>query len=457
MKKSSFDKHAMLAEIQAKDLFRTDDHGIFEFNESSKVWNRSPKKLAEKVLLKHYLPSDRNATGFRYDPEKREKLFSVCKEICDALFTDPVFRLPECKLDTFTLPLTGGKNLNLKTLKLGTFGKSDFVTWAANFSFNEKAAWNDAPNFKRYVKLSLGIDLDLTELPPDKADKLTLICQILTYLVSNLTGAKKAFILLGPANCGKSRLLNFVKRFIGESNFSPLRFSDLGDRFRTSMLLYTNYILNDELGKDIDNLDLIKKVVSGEEIVAEEKNKPSFVLKPSIKVAFATNILPMPREMDPGGAFLQRLQILKFSESIDRKDWDLDLDAKLWEERDAIMSIAIRKSVEFVNSNFQFTDDPEALSIVLNYSLETNSVKAFVSDETYVIRDSAEAIHVRKLYDTYKLFCAENCIRAVSDRVFSGQLMDLGFTKTRKRLPGDKNPRFVILGLKLLLKVDANV
>ena len=270
------------------------------------------------------------------------------------------------------------------------------------------------------------------------------------YLAQDLTGAKKAFILLGPANCGKSRILDFVKNFIGRNNFSPLRFSDLGDRFRTSMLLHTNYILNDELGKDIENLDLIKKIVSGEEIVAEEKNKPSFVLKPSIKVAFATNILPLPREVDPGGAFLQRLQILKFSESIDRKYWDLSLDEKLWDERDVIMSLAISKSSEFIRSNFQFTDDPEAVSIVENFALETNSVKAFLADESYVVKDNAEAVHISKLYEIYKLFCGDNCIRAVTARIFSGQLMDLGFTKTRKRLPGDKNPRFVIQGLKTL-------
>ena len=154
------------------------------------------------------------------------------------------------------------------------------------------------------------------------------------------------------------------------------------------MLLHTNYILNDELGKDIENLDLIKKIVSGEEIVAEEKNKPSFVLKPCIKVAFATNILPMPKEVDPGGAFLQRLQILKFSDSIDRKFWDLELDKKLWNERDVIMSLAIRRSREFIKNNFQFTDDPEAKSITENFALETNSVKAFISDDGYIVTNN---------------------------------------------------------------------
>ncbi len=448
MKESSFDTHSMLSEIHSKDLFRTDDHSIYEFDENSVIWVRSPKKSAEAVLRKHYLQSDRTAPDFKYDPAKREKLNEACCEVSETLFTDPVFKIPERVLEAVTLPLTGGKLLNLLTLKVSEFKKEDYVTWAADFRFKKDAKWDDAPNFKNYLKLSLGIDLDLPELPPEKEKKLSLVCEMLIYLVSNLTGAKKAFILLGPANCGKSRILNFVKNFIGRNNFSPLRFSDLGDRFRTSMLLHTNYILNDELGKDIENLDLIKKIVSGEEIVAEEKNKPSFVLKPSIKVAFATNILPMPREVDPGGAFLQRLQILKFSDSIDRKLWDLDLDKKLWDERYVIMSLAIRKSHEFIKSNFQFTDDPDAQSITENFALETNSVKAFVNDDGYIVPDTNAAVHVKKLYEIYKVFCIENCIRPVSDRIFAGQLMDLGFTKMRKRLQGDKNARFCILGLK---------
>ena len=448
MKASGFDKNAMLAEIHAKDLFRTDEHSIYEFDKDSVVWVRSPKKRAEAVLRKHYLLSDRTDPGFSYDPAKREELNIACHEVSEVLFNDPVFQLPECKIDPVNLPLAGGKLLNLMTLKIGEFKKEDFVTWAADFRFMKNVRWDEAPNFKKYLKLSLGIDLDLPELTPDKEKKLSLVCEMLTYLVSNLSGAKKAFILLGPANCGKSRILDFVKSFIGRNNFSPLRFSDLGDRFRTSMLLHTNYILNDELGKDIENLDLIKKIVSGEEIVAEEKNKPSFVLKPNIKVAFATNILPMPREVDPGGAFLQRLQVLKFCESIDRKYWDLELDKKLWDERDVIMSLAIRRSREFIRSNFQFTDDPDARPVVDNFALETNSVKAFINDDGYVVADKSAAVHVKNLYEIYKVFCADNCIRSVSDRVFTGQLMDLGFTKTRKRLSGDKNARFCILGLK---------
>ena len=448
MKELNFDKNSMLAEIHARDQFRTDDHSIYEVDEHSVVWVRSPKKRAEAVLRSHYLQSDRNAPGFKYDPAKREELNITCSEVSKTLFTDPVFQIPDCKIDPINLPLTGGKLVNLLTLKVGEFKKNDYVTWAADFRFVKDAKWDDAPNLKKYVKISLGIDLDLPELPPDKEKKLELLCQMLTYLISNLSGAKKAFILLGPANCGKSRVLDFVKSFIGRNNFSPLRFSDLGDRFRTSMLVNTSYILNDELGKDIDNLDLIKKIVSGEEIVAEEKNKPSFVLKPSIKVAFATNILPMPRDVDPGGAFLQRLQILKFSESIDRKLWDLNLDKKLWDERDAIMSLAIRRSRDFIRNNFQFTDDPDAESIIGNFALETNSVKAFINDDGYVVADKSAAVHVKSLYEVYKVFCDDNCIRCVPDRIFTGQLMDLGFSKTRKRLPGDKNARSCILGLK---------
>ncbi len=438
-----------MTEIEASDNYRTDDFYLYRFNNITMIWDRYKKKTALPALLQDYLPVDRNASEFKYSPAKRKEIIAVCNEILDVLFTDPVFRLPACTLEDYLLPLIGGKCLDLRTLELTDFGKKDFVTWAADFSFIEKAGWKQVPEFRKYLKLSLGIDLD-SKLPTDKERKLALLCQILTYMISNLNGAKKAFILLGPANCGKSRLLNFVKRFVGDDNYSPLRFSDLGQRFRSSMLLHTNYILNDELGRSIENLDILKKVLSGEEIVAEEKNKPSFVLRPNIKAMFASNVMPLPVELDHGGALLQRLQVLKFGETIPREHWVLDLDDRLWQERDAIMSLAIIKGRDIVSNNYQFTDDPETKAIIENYSIMTNSVAAFINDATCVIRSDGAAVYSKELYNRYKQFCDDAGIRAVPDDIFSGQLMEYGFSKKRARLYGDKNPRACVVGLKLV-------
>lgn len=439
----------MLREIEGKDLYRADDLYLYRFNDVTVTWQRCRKKAALGVILKDFLQFDRNAPGFTYSPEKRSEIMAACTEVFDTIFKDPVFKLPTCCLEDYKLPMTGGKCVNLLNLEISEFTKTDYVTWAADFSYVKDATWDQVPDFKHYLKLSLGIDLD-SELTPGKKKKLTLLCEMLTYMVSNLKGAKKAFILLGPGDCGKSRILEFVKKMIGTDNFSPLRFSDLGQRFRSSMLLHSSYVINDELGKSIENVDILKKVISGEEIIAEEKNKPSIVLKPNIKALFATNELPVPSDLDHGSAILLRLQILKFGDTIDRKNFILDLVDRLWKERDFIMSLAIKRGNAILHNNFDFTEDPDTLSIVENYRLTTNSVNAFVNDVTYVIRSDGSAAYIKELYACYKQFCSDQAIKAVSEDIFHGQLVELGFEKKRMRLYGDKNPRSAILGLKLV-------
>ncbi len=441
--------NSMLNEIESKDLFRADNLNLYRFNDVTMTWEHCRKKVGLELLFRDFLPYDREMPDFNYNPEKRREIIEACTEVFDILCKDPVFRLPACRLNDFQLPLLGGKCLDLRNLEIKEFTKSDYVTWAADFNYIKDATWEQVPDFKHYLKLSLGIDMD-ADLTPDKKKKLSLLCELLTYMVSNLKGAKKAFILLGPGDCGKSCLLDFVKQFIGEGGYSPLRFSDLGQRFRSSMLINSNYVINDELGKTIDNIDILKKVISGEEIIAEEKNKPSIVLRPNVKALFATNELPTPVDLDHGSALLLRLQILKFADTIDRKNFILDMKDRLWKERDAIMSLAISNGNEILRNNFDFTEDPDTQSIIENYKLTTNSVKAFVNDVTYVIRSDDGAAYMKEIYARYKQFCNDQLVKVASEDLFHSQLVELGFIKKRMRLYGDKNPRSTIVGLKLV-------
>jgi P4 family phage/plasmid primase-like protien len=440
----------LLMKIADQDLFRTDIRFIYVFNENTKVWDRYPKHSARKVIFTYFSPGNRKTAGFRFKVAERKALNAACKQVSEYLFEDPLFEMPVCELEDHLLPLLGGKLIDLRNLKEGKFDKDDYVAWAADFEYRADASWDDAPEFKNYLKLSLGIDLDLPVLPPVKQKKLLLLCQILAYMISNLNGAKKAFIFYGSHDCGKSSLLKFIKEFIGEDNYTPMRFSDLGERFRPALLLYKNYVINDELGKSVNNLDIVKKIISGEEINIEEKNKPAAVLKPKLKAVFAGNKLPRLLEQDSGGAFLQRLQVLRFPKSVERKNWLQDLKKRLWEERDTIMSMAIKAAGELISSNFQFADDPEVASIMKHYSLESNSVANFIDDETYVEHVTGEKVHVTELYEVYKRFCINNNIRPIADTLFTPQLLELGLTQHRERLKGDTNGRSVIYDIRIV-------
>lgn len=60
------------------------------------------------------------------------------------------------------------------------------------------------------------------------------------------------------------------------------------------------------------------------------------------KLIFAGNVLPTSRDADVTNAFLERLTVLAFTQSVPKDKQDPDLLQKLLLEKDAIFSLAVK-------------------------------------------------------------------------------------------------------------------
>ena len=421
MKKNNICGFAVKKIIAQKNI-RSDGDRLYFYNESFGAWIKYDAKQA------------------------RRKIQEVLKEE----FIDYEFRLAEIKmieaellesldifLDFKTInneKLLNCRNgmINLETLEIISHNKDFYETTCLDFNFNSRFTWDDVPNWTQYIETSLDAN------PLDS--KVKLLLQILVYVTSNLRGAKKMFILLGKPHSGKSRIIKFIERITDIGGNMPLTLSDLSDRFRSGLLENSRLVLNDELPcVGLKNLDLLKKIIAEENIIIECKGKDPKKFSPKIKLLFAGNQLPNTQEYDFGNAFAERLCVLFYPTTLERKVWNLNLDECLYRERDAIMSLALKEAKELITSNLNFSEPDDSVKILDGYKKENASVQAFVEDEDYCQFGQEYKEHTSKLYEAYVKYAKDNLLLPASRRDFRQQLLliqGIVSMDTKFRLPG---------------------
>ena len=122
----------------------------------------------------------------------------------------------------------------------------------------------------------------------------------------------KALLATGESGSGKSVYLEVLTALLGKGNASTLALAEIAnDSFGTSDL----YGKAANVCTDIDSSELrrtgvFKRLVAGESIRAQEKNKPAFDFRNTAKLSFSANEIPSTR--DTTSAFFERWLVLIF-------------------------------------------------------------------------------------------------------------------------------------------------
>lgn len=161
--------------------------------------------------------------------------------------------------------------------------------------------------------------------------------------------------------------------------------------------------------------------------------------------------MPSLGEYDAENALASRFQVLQFGAAIPRERWDLELIDKIVQERDIILSMAIKECGDFVRT-LRFTKDPEGELVIEAYKADNDSVRSFTSDAAWCILGEEHKMYTAKLYEAYEAYCGQNGIIAVKIDVFRTQLSQLGFRHDKGRIAGGK-PLARTLGIALTEEV----
>lgn len=310
---------------------------------------------------------------------------------------------------TADLNLIAFKNgiYNLNTDQLEAFSPQHIIT--------NKIPWNYNPDAK-------------SELIDSVLDKLSCGDIGIRYVLEEVAGAclyrsaslggGMAAILVGEKHNGKSTYIHMVESMLGKENYSAVDMGELGNRFITIMLYGKTANLGDDISNQyISDTSILKKLVTGEVVKAEEKGKPAINFVPYAMHIYSANDIPHMK--DPTGAMLRRLLLIplngKFTKDTPGYNPFIRYELRKAEHMEYFIQLALDGLAEVLR-NKAFTVPAKAEQQKASYEVENNPVLAFIEDtgKENIINESTADVFKR-----YQVFCADNGFQPGSNSTLS--------------------------------------
>ena len=216
---------------------------------------------------------------------------------------------------------------------------------------------------------------------------------------------KKALMLLGPNDSGKSTLSDTLAYILGEENVSGESMHDLAEnRFSPANLVDRLANINAELDSDgISSIGTFKKLTGNERVVrAERKNKDAFQFRVTAKMVFAANRVPDVKDADD--AFYERMLLVSMPNTFSRSERDPELRGKLRSEASGILNWMIEGYSRLVAQG-RFSTERDLDSKRDFWEAYGDPVERFKQNCLTVTGDGNDMELQSELYDRFKEYC----------------------------------------------------
>lgn len=169
---------------------------------------------------------------------------------------------------------------------------------------------------------------------------------------------KKALILVGGPDTGKTTLITLEEKFIGKKNISGVSLQKISaDKFALANM-YTKYLNTyDDLSfRDVNDNGAFKIATGGGLVTGERKFGDQFQFRNHAKLMFACNKIPEVKDSDDD-AYFKRWIVIRFNYPIEEKDRDNNLVQKMTtdEEMSGLLNFALEGLRRLVkNGSFSY-------------------------------------------------------------------------------------------------------
>ena len=272
----------------------------------------------------------------------------------------------------------------------------------------------------------------------DKALKIKFLQEWFGYLMTPSTKYQVMLWLYGGGANGKSVITRMARELLGTDSVSSIPLAQLGARFIGAELLGKLANIVDEIATNgLMQEEELKKIVSGDPITVERKNKDPFVFSPTARIFAATNTLPPSKDSTHG--LDRRLIVMPCNRTFRPEEMDRDLVDKLIAELPGIFVWALEGHAR-LKAQDKFTAVPSCIAAMEEFKVCRNSVSLFKHDclELPILTDvdsglsgKAFQMHSPALYKVYHAYCTVNGYQRFSNGMFGKKLNELGVKQTR--------------------------
>lgn len=322
--------------------------------------------------------------------------------------------------------------LNIETMELLEYSPSIVLV--------NKIEWDYNPN--AYDEL---VDKTLNKISCGNSEIRSNLEETVGYCLFRRNELGKAVILTGEGSNGKSTYLRMVQTVLGDDNTSSLDLRKIGDRFSTVMLYQKLANIGDDIsGEYIPDTADFRKVVTGDKIAAEQKGQPKFDFYPYCKLIFSSNNIPRLGKGRDFSAIKRRLLIIPFNAKFSPKDPDYVpyIIDRLTEQTaiEYFIVLAI-EGLKRVLANKAFTVNVIGEEELSTYESIVDPMTGFLQDHE---KDDFINQSSNDVYRMYELYCTDNKLTAMGQRMFIKQLCNKLNLKSRQQRVNGKKVQVII-------------
>lgn len=289
------------------------------------------------------------------------------------------------------------------------------------------------------------IEKFLKEILKDESDILV-IQELLGYLLYRKYTIKKAVMLTGTGDNGKSKLIELMRTFIGAENCTNLPPEKLeSDPYAIGELFNKMANLGADIGDTyLKDLSLFKSLTGRDLVSGQRKFKNNINFENFAKFVFSANQLPNSK--DKTKAFWSRWVVLDLPYTfVSKKEYDYLKDKTNYkiadeqiidkittpEEMSGLLNYAI-KGLHRLLQQKDFSFNKSTAEVEDIWLRRASSINAFIKDRIEV--SSGEYILKDGFHEAYAEYCNQHKIKPVDDKKIKVALSEIGVYETRKNM-----------------------
>ncbi|MFP9190791.1 phage/plasmid primase, P4 family [Natrialbaceae archaeon A-CW1-1] len=266
---------------------------------------------------------------------------------------------------------------------------------------------------------------------------------------------KKALMIFGPTDAGKTVFLEMVERLFGEkANAAQTPQYLANERWGVHQLAGSPVNIRHDIDANrIQRLGVLKEIIDGNAMTAEQKGKDPYQLKPQTRLLFAANRAPK-RPIDDE-AFWNRWLTIVFPRSIPPEEQmdKAELLGTLMAELPGILNWALA-GLDRLRDNGRFTAEQSPAEVRRLWEQYGTTVERFKA--TCLEKDPEASVQKRHVQEAFTMFCIENRYEDLTDQKLTRELTkDPAIGESQRRIDGSR-PR-VYTGVRLVEEEDDDV
>jgi len=253
-------------------------------------------------------------------------------------------------------------------------------------------------------------------------DYVKTLYEVMAYCLIPSYPLARIFCFLGEGMNGKSKYLEFIRRFVGDANCCSTELDVLmQSRFEITRLHKKLVCQMGETDFEQMSKTSILKKLTGEDLIGFEfKNKDLFHEKNYAKILIATNNLPTTSDKTAG--FYRRWLIVDFPNQFSEKK---DILAEIPEEEYEILGVKLLGVLKDLLDFKQFHKEGSVIERQKKYEAKSNFLKKFIEENCY--ENDSEFVTKNSFKTRFLGWCKENRHREMSDYTILSEMVKMGY------------------------------